>query len=146
MVRPQNLQCTTPLGDDWGAMMKLYLTLLFIVLPATAFAQEVVGAEASIADPKLLGVVAMVVAIAGAVSRLVTKLSPLHSFLPAQWQWLPDAVLGAVGALAVGLPLATDWLSFSEVCLGAVVLFVLALSKGLHLTTDAAPAEEPKQE
>lgn len=89
--------------------------------------------------PELPAVVALVLAACAIAARYVRALTPLHGWLPARWQWVPAAVLGAVGVLAERLPSAATWADAGEAVILAGVLVSLAAAAGLHAPAGDAP-------
>jgi hypothetical protein len=77
-----------------------------------------------------LGIVALVVALLGVLSRLLVRARPLHTLIPAPYRWIPDAVAAAAGALLIGLPVATDWIQLVETVATAILLGALAVAPG----------------
>ncbi len=86
----------------------------------------------------LLIYIPTILAVALIVTRYVRTLAPVLAWLPPRWQWLPGAVSASAGHLLQQLPSANDATTMGEVLLGAVVLFALAASAGLHAPEPAS--------
>ena len=70
-------------------------------------------------------------------TRYFAKLAPLWAFIPAQWRWVPPALIAAGGELARAIP-GVDPLP-DVPGLDVIVILALALAPGLHAPDQIPP-------
>lgn len=82
--------------------------------------------------PETLAWIPTAVAIAVIVTRYLTVLEPLWSWLPDKWRWAPPTAIVAADVIVNQLPQAATAVDAVETLLRAAVVVALAAAAGLH--------------
>jgi hypothetical protein len=90
--------------------------------------------------------VLIVLSAVAVVVRYIRAFSPLFTWIPQRWGWVPSAVFAVLAVLTDGLPTCQTWADVGIVAVNAIVVAALAAQAGLHFLP-AAPSltdEPPK--
>jgi hypothetical protein len=107
----------------------LLLALLVLTVPSLALAAD---GTVSLDTIQLAGIVAQVVAVSGIIMRLVKITTPLHAQIPVRFRWVPEALIGTAGVLALQMAGVTSVGSLVEVSVQALVVFLGFAVTGYH--------------